>query len=215
MTSIFITVKRNQQRLEKYLEIYLLKRTPRVSRLQYLYPFMYFGLRNTFFSVENSLISWFWGVIEPLARSKKKSNCIYLSISVFYGEFVVYFCILFWICLPRWKGRYLGLACRRRCFARKEVCQKKLFGLGSSRKTCKHNHGSKKNNTPNFFICIWRGVIQNNNLSTVKSLREAKKWETNIFSKNQNRNTNIHDKLTTCKHKTWSWVPPLSENISL
>ena len=59
MTSIFITVKRNQQRLEKYLEIYLLKRTPRVSRLQYLYPFMYFGLRNTFFSVENTLISWF------------------------------------------------------------------------------------------------------------------------------------------------------------
>ena len=144
MTSIFITVKRNQQRLEKYLEIYLLKRTPRVSRLQYLYPFMYFGLRNTFFSVENSLISWFWGVFEPLARSKKKSNCIYFPISVVCVEFVVYFYTLFYICLPRWKGRYLGLACRRRCFARKEVCQKKLFGLESSRKTCKHNLGSKK-----------------------------------------------------------------------
>ena len=52
MTSIFITVKRNQERLEKYLEIYLLKRTPRVSRLQYFHPFTYFGLRNTFFSVE-------------------------------------------------------------------------------------------------------------------------------------------------------------------
>ena len=150
MTSIFITVKRNQQRLEKYLEIYLLKRTPRVSRLQYLYPFTNFGLRNTFLSVEysDSMVSRRW---RRLARSKKKSHCIYFSISVFCCEFVVFFCILFWIFLPRWKGRYLGLACRRRCFARKEVCQKKLFGLESSRKTCKHNLGSKKKQHPKFF----------------------------------------------------------------